>query len=416
MSSNITIPTPRTALRAARRRHRTVAAGVAASALVALAAGTGPPVAAAHAPAATAPSAAHGHDRAGSVGPRLQAIINRAARAPGSGIPGVALYVRVPGQRPWSGAAGTANVHRGTPMRADDRFRAGSIAKTFVAAATLQLVEEGRFSLDDPLPAVLPARVLARFPQADRITVRMLLEHTSGLADYTNDPRFNREVATHPRRRWTVGEFLDRAAAMPATGAPGEHFAYSNTDYNLLGLVIEQATGKPWRTVLRERIFAPLHLVHTSLPEPGTVQRARDIAHGYQRVGGRLYDLTHVDSSMAGAAGGNALLTSTEDLSRFLRALFAGRLFQKPETVTAMRAFLPTPNDHGRVGYGMGLERYLLPGGLEVVGHMGTGAGYRAFMFHLPAQHVDISMALTSPADPTPVLFPVLKALVAAAS
>jgi len=153
-----------------------------------------------------------------------------------------------------------------------------------------------------------------------------------------------------------------------------------------------------------------------SLPEPGAVPRGRDIAHGYQRIGGKVYDFTNVDSSMADAAGGNALLTSTEDLSRFLRAALSGRLFQRPETAAAMRTFLPTPNDHGRIGYGLGLERYVLPGGDEVIGHMGTGAGYRAFMFHLPAQNIDLSMIITSTADPSPVLFPALKVLLAAAS
>jgi len=119
---------------------------------------------------------------------------------------------------------------------------------------------------------------------------------------------------------------------------------------------------------------------------------------------------------MAGAAGGHALLTTTGDLSRFVRALLAGRLFQRPETLAAMRTFVPTPNDHGRVGYGLGLERYVLPGGVEMVGHMGTTAGYRAYMFHLPAQDIDLAMVTTSPDDPMPVLEPALKLLVAEAS
>jgi D-alanyl-D-alanine carboxypeptidase len=144
--------------------------------------------------------------------------------------------------------------------------------------------------------------------------------------------------------------------------------------------------------------------------------RRRDIAHGYQVIGGRRRDLTDVDASMGGAAGGHALLTTAGDLSRFLRALLAGRLFQRPETLAAMRTFVPTPDDHGRVGYGLGLERYVLPGGVEMVGHMGTTAGYRAYMFHLPAQDIDLAMVTTSPDDPMPVLEPALKLLVAEAS
>ena len=417
MTPNVSVPGPRTPRAPTTRRRRAAAAGIAVSALAALFAATAP-TAGAHAqagPAVTAAGAGAHAQAARPIGPRLQAIMDRAVRARGSGIPGVALYIRLPGHRTWSGAAGKASLHPATPMRAGDRFRAGSIAKTFVAAATLQLVEEGKFGLDDPLTAVLPTSVTARFPGAEAITVRMLLNHTSGLPEW-DDAAFDRGVAAHPHRRWTVGEFLDRAAAMPRTSAPGERFAYNNTDYNLLGLVIEQATGKSWRTVVRTQVLEPLHLKHTSLPRPGAVPAGRDIAHGYQRVGDKLYDFTDIDSSMAGAAGGHALLTSTEDLSRFLRAVLGGRLFHKPETLAAMRTFVTTPNEHGRVGYGLGLERYVMPGGVEIVGHMGTTGGYRAFMFHLPAQDIDLAMVTNSPADPSPVLFPALQVLLAAAS
>jgi D-alanyl-D-alanine carboxypeptidase len=348
------------------------------------------------------------------VGPRLQAILDRGV-APLATFPATALYVRVPRHAPWAGAAGKASIRPARPMRARARFRAGSIMKPFVAATTLQLAEEGRFRLDAPLTAVLPARVTARFGDADRITVRMLLNHTSGLGEYTGGG-FDGEVLANPRRRWTTAEVLDRAAAQPRSGAPGERFAYANTNYNLLGLVIEQATGRPWRAVVRDRVIDRLHLRHTSLPQPGAVPAGRDIAHGYEHVDGRLVDVTGIDSSMAGAAGGHALLTTTEDLSRFLRALLGGRLFQRRGTLEAMRTFVPAKDDHGRVGYGLGLERYVLPGGVELVGHMGTTGGYRAFMFHLPAQKADLAMVTTTPDDPMPVLMPALKVLVAGAS
>jgi D-alanyl-D-alanine carboxypeptidase len=284
--------------------------------------------------------------------------------------------------------------------------------KPFVAAATLQLVEEGRIGLDDPLPALLPARVTARFPEASRITVRMLLGQTSGLADYT-DEGFDREVLADPLRRWTTAEFLDRAAALPRVGAPGERFSYSNANYNLLGAVLEQATGKPWRAVVRERVIERLGLRHTSLPQPGHRPAGAGIAHAYQPVGGRLVDVTNVDSSMAGAAGGHALLTTTEDLTRFLHALLAGRLFRHRETLREMRTFMPDTDPNGRDGYGLGLERYRLPGGVQLVGHMGTSAGYRALMFHVSGRDTDFTMLITTPDDPSPVLVPVLERLAA---
>jgi D-alanyl-D-alanine carboxypeptidase len=381
--------------------HRRTAALLAASALAMLGIST------ADAQARETPSR--------GTGPRLQAILDRAVRSPQTTFPGVALYVRRPGQRAWSGAAGRASIRSTRQMRPRDRFRAGSIMKTFVATATLQLVEEGRFELDDPLPAVLPRRLIARFPEADQITVRMLLNHTSGLGEYSG-PSHDREILGDPHRRWAVSELLDRAAAQPRFGAPGERHAYANTNYNLLGLVLEQATGKPWRAVVRERVIERLRLTHTSLPEPGPAPTGRDIAHGYELVNGRLVDVTGVDSSMAGAAGGNALLTSTEDLSRFLRAVLAGRLFQRSETLKAMRTLTPAADDHGLTGYGLGLERRVLPGGVELLGHMGTAAGYRAYMFHLPAQRIDLAMVTTTPDDPMPVLAPALRLLLAEAS
>lgn len=344
------------------------------------------------------------------LGPKLQGILDRAVRASDATYPGVALYVHRAGHPAWAGAAGVANVSSGRPMRPGDRFRAGSIMKPLVAAATLQLVEAGKFALDDPLPAVLPARVTARFPEADHITVRMLLDHTSGIAEYSDDA-FDGEVLADPRRRWTVDELLDRAAALPRTGAPGERFAYSNADYNLLGLVLEQATGRPWRAVVRRRVIDRLHLRHTSLPASGRVVGGRDIAHGYELVGGKLVDVSDVDSSMAGAAGGNALLTNAHDLTRFVHALATGRLFRHARTTRELLTFVAAQGEGGLVGYGLGLERYALPDGTEVIGHMGTGAGYRAFMFRLPAQHVDLTLVTNQPGDPARTLFPVLDRL-----
>ena len=385
------------------RRRRRTATGVAASVAAML--------------ALTLPAtgtAASVRDKADPAGAKLQAILDRVMSAPEPPFPGVALRVDRPGHAAWTGAAGKADVKRGTPMRAGDRFRAGSIMKPFVAAATLQLVEAGRFRLDDRLPAVLPARTLKRFPEAGRITVRMLLNHTSGLGRYDDDA-FNREVIAQPRRRWTVAELLDRAAAQPRFAAPGVRHAYSNTNYNLLGLVLEHATGKPWRTVVRERVIDRLGLRHTSLPEPGHTPAGRDIARAYEHVDGALRDVTDVDSSMAGAAGGHALLTTTADLSRFLDSLLEGKLFRHRRTLRQMRRFVAAPSPEGQVGYGLGLERYIF-GGTEMVGHLGTTAGFRVVMGRLPAQRTTIVMVITTPDDPTPVLMPALQLLTGAAS
>ena len=339
--------------------------------------------------------------------PKLQKILDASVKT--GGFPGVAMHVRLADGTTWSGAAGKANLATGRPLRSTDRIRAGSILKPFVAAATLQLVEQGKLSLDATLPSLLPTSVTARFPQAGQITVRMLLNHTSGLAEWST-PESDLEAAADPRRIWTTDEFLDRSAALPATGAPGERWSYSNTNYNLLGLILERVTGQPWRTVIRERVIRPLKLTHTTLPEPGTRVRG-NIVHGYMPIDGRLVEATDVDTSMAGAAGGQAMVTSTADLSRFVHALLTGRLFEHRSTLTAMRTSVTATDEHGLIGYGLGLERYRLPGGVELIGHLGGTGGYLTLMLRVPEQNVDMVITINQPGDIASVLMPALEAV-----
>jgi D-alanyl-D-alanine carboxypeptidase len=346
---------------------------------------------------------------------KLQQIVDQAAASPEKVFPGTALYVSQPELGTWAGAAGEGNIDPATPMRAEDTFRAGSIVKTFVSAAILELAEEGKLALDDTLPAVLPEGVVARVADADRITVRMLLNHTSGIPEY-EDEEFDRMVGADPHRVWKVEELLERSAAQPRQFEPGERYAYSNTNYNLAGLVIEEATGESWQAVVRERVIDRLGLENTSLPEPGDVTVGSDAAHGYELVDGQLRDFSDVDPSMAGAAGGHALETTTEDLAHFLNALLAGELFEQPETLEDMLTFVEATDNPGKVGYGLGIERYVLPGGVELIGNLGTTAGYRAFVGHLPAQEIDIAMVMNNPDDPTPVLMPALETMLAEAS
>ena len=309
---------------------------------------------------------------------KLQQVLDSAVASPKTVFPGTALYISQPKLGIWSGAAGEANIDPATPMRANDTFRAGSIMKPFISAVVLQLVEENKLALGDRLPAVLPPGVAGRFANAGQITVRMLLNHTSGIPDYVG-AQFDREVIAQPKRIWKVGEFLARAAAQPPAFAPGRRYHYSNTDYNLLGLIIERVTGQPWRTAVRERIIDRLGLTHTSLPEPGHVSIGSDAAHGYQLVNGKLRDTTGVDPSMAGAAGGNALVTTTSDLARFMHALFTGKLFERPETLKQMLTFVKAADNPGEVGYGLGIERYQLPGGVEMSGTLaGQPATWRS--------------------------------------
>ena len=254
---------------------------------------------------------------------------------------------------------------------------------------------------------------MRRFHDAPQISVRMLLDHRSGIPNWLT-PAVNEEIARHPAKVWKVSEFLDLAAAQPPLFRPGTRYSYSNTNYNLLGLIIEHLTGHSWRHEVSQRVIGPLGLHGTSLPAPGHRSLPNPHAHGYDQLNGRRIDLTAVDPSMCGAAGGSALVTTVQDLARFLDELLKGRLFRCRETLRQMLAFLPAPDAGGQVGYGLGIERRLLPGGVEAIGHLGSTAGYRSYVARVRPPNVTVALALNWEDDPTPVLIPAVKVLLAA--
>jgi D-alanyl-D-alanine carboxypeptidase len=368
------------------------------------------------------PTRAAGHATAAAVqsGPRfdpglarqLRKALRDALRDPSMHAPGAILHVRSPKLGRWTGVAGLGRVEPEVPMRPGDRFRAGSIMKPFVSVVVLQLAERGRLSLDALLPDVLPADVVGRFPTAAGITVRMLLDHRSGIPEWDR-PAQDEYAARHPAKIWTVPEMLDLAAAQPPVFAPGTGFFYSNTDYNLLGLIIERLTRRSWRHEITRRIVRFLRLTHTSLPAPGHRSIKGAHAHGYRELDGKVVDLTRLDPSIAGAAGGSGLVTTVADLARFWDALLEGRLFRHPATLEQMLTFGPTPGEV-TAGYGLGVEQYAMPGGVELIGHLGGAGMYRTFVGRQRPQGVTIAFALNFEDDPTPLIVPVVETLAAA--
>lgn len=343
-------------------------------------------------------------------GEAVQAALDDVVASPDTLFQGAVLALKVPGQPLWTGAAGVADLESGAPLTPDARFRVGSIAKPFVATVVLQLVEEGAFSLDDPMTEVLPASVTDRFDASDRTTVHMLLNHTSGIPEWLDD-QTHAFIGANPEKVWDVNEFLDLAAANPPPFAPGTGWAYSNTDYNLLGMVIEHATGHSWRDEVTARILVPLNLSDTSLPEPGNASIDGAYMHGYGMVNGAIVDFSHVDPSMAGAAGGGALVTTTADLARFMEALLSGSLFRNAATLDAMTTYVDAVYEGGQTGYGLGLQRYAFPGGVQAFGHAGGTAGYFSFVGYLPDLDLILALSVDVQTDPTPILAAVLGVL-----
>lgn len=307
--------------------------------------------------------AAAGYGPAGTtpdrpLGPLLDGVV-------AAGSPGALVLVDADGARR-AAARGLAVLQGRVPLRAGDRFRAGSITKTFVAVVTLQLVAEGRLRLDQAVERWLPGLL----PGGSRITVRHLLAHTSGLADYAGDAAFLRRATLEPRRRWTPRELLRVALGHGPVGAPGERFSYASTNYILLGLIVERATGTALGTVLRRRVFTPLGLDDTSFT-PGARIQGRH-AHGYapsQHDGIVASLATARDRSTASASWGwaaGAIVSTAPDLSRFLEALLQGRLL--PARLLALM------RPASGAAYGSGLAAFRTRCGVAI-GHTGNLLG-----------------------------------------
>jgi D-alanyl-D-alanine carboxypeptidase len=323
--------------------------------------------------------------------------------------PGVGLTVSHPSYAMWSRASGVGNTTSGDPLKASDRFRAGSMLKVAVATAVLQLVERDQLSLEATLDTLVAPAIAKRIPRADAISVRMLLAHTSGIPDFS-DESFHADVLKDPAHVWTFDELLDRALAQPPVHAPGASYSYTNTGYILLGKILEETTGETWRDTLRKRVFARAKLTHTELPEEGHVQ-CDGCSRGYGMIGNTLTDITEVDPSMAGAAGGDALITTTEDLTTLMRALTAGKLFDQPTTLDRMLDFAPAPiPEEAQIESGLGIARFQA-GDLQLIGHLGSAAGYQGFVFFHPGTGIVASGYMNRTGNLGAFVLPVLDAI-----
>nr|WP_246357188.1 serine hydrolase domain-containing protein [Pyxidicoccus fallax] len=288
----------------------------------------------------------------------------------------------------WTGAAGSSRLEpSAVPMAPGDRLRAGSIAKTFTAVVALQLQAEGKLSLDAPL-----ATWFADFPNADRITVRQLLNHTSGAADYTDNEDFVARASSEPTKVWTAEELIPYGATRSPLFEPGAGWSYSNTNYILVGAIIEQVTGTPVARQWRERIIEPLKLRDTGLdglePLPALTVR------GYARLDGAWVDFTDaVHPSAAGASGG--LVSTAEDLNRFYEALLVGVLLP-PAQLSEMTRWVAT-EPGAEPSYGLGLLRAGSPLG-PFQGHDGGIPGFSALAGYYADREAAVSV-LTNQQD-----------------
>jgi D-alanyl-D-alanine carboxypeptidase len=336
-----------------------------------------------------------------SVGdPRLQAIIARWAKA--AGVPGLSAAVVYPDGRLWVGTVGVADAATDEPVTPDTAFALASITKTFTAAIILQLVDEGALSLDDRAAELLPE---GGFHPA--ITLRDLLDHTSGLNDYFRETGIEPALNADLHRIWTAEEILAEFG-MTHRVPPGTFWRYSNTGYLYLGLIAEQVTGTPWAQLVRERLLDPLDLDHafvqgTESPRGPLAEGHRGTAGAHRVLGGNdpLSPFTSVVTA-AGPAG--AIAGTAEDAARWAAALYGGQVLSRATLEAAVADVERTAVHFPRVPYGLGVQ--VIPIGKQVTwGHSGTFTGFRGHVRWLPDRRIAVALLTNqSRVDPAPLM------------
>ncbi|MEU6495811.1 serine hydrolase domain-containing protein [Streptomyces sp. NPDC049097] len=291
------------------------------------------------------------------------------------GVPGATATAR-DGHGTWSAVSGVGDLRTGAQRSPRDRYRVGSITKTFVSTVLLQLEAEGRLSLDDTVEKWLPGLVRGHGHDGRRITVRQLLNHTSGIYNYTADDTFGRTYFLKDgflRHRYDTlrPEALVRIATSHKPDfAPGAGWNYSNTNYVLAGMVIERVTGHSYAREIRARVVEPLGLHATSLPGTrATVPRPSSRAYSKlaETAAGPTYDVTTLNPSLASSAG--EMISDSADLIRFYSALLRGGLLP-PRQLKEMKTTI-TAEGIPDAGYGLGLIERKLSCGVHVWGHDG---------------------------------------------
>lgn len=321
---------------------------------------------------------------------RLQAIVDSALAAQPT-LNAISVHVEAPRRcLSWSGVAGVADKATGAKLRPEQPVRIASNTKTYVAAAILRLVEEGKVRIDAPITTYLPAEYLDALrgggydPAA--ITVRQLLHHTSGIFDYAMEPSFTATALADMTRRWSRMDQLRWAMDKGNPyGAPGTVYHYSDTGYILLGEILERVTGQGLAEALRQLLgFDRLGLTGTWLetlepPPAGVADRAHQYVEDIDTYG--------ADPSLD-LYGGGGLVATPRDMAAFTRALLTGKVYRDPKTLELM---LSNPGITTQRDYRMGIYAMSLAGD-QGFGHSGF---WNTFAFHLPATDVTIASSMS---------------------
>ncbi len=340
-----------------------------------LAACTGPVLPTSAPCRATYPGVSANHSRAAQYQEALEAFRRK------NKMPGAVLLVAPPDAGPWIGSSGYADLQHRVPVQTCDRFRAASTTKALIGTVVVQLCDEGKMGLDDKLADLLPG-VGGKIPHAAQITVRQLLSHTSGIHDYQEDLNYRLDMFNNPRAatvKTSAGLLRDYVYGKPADFNPGERWGYSNSNFNLLELIIEKKEGKTAQQVLAGRLFTPLGMdgYFEARDDAGLVRGYRDLYDNGTLVSTDAWDPTDDGQGDGGFVG------TAHDLYLFGRALFGGRLVTAASLAAMTTVAVPGSD------YGLALQHWQV-GNRAGWGHAGQAYGFQSWMIYFPEEGVHL--------------------------
>jgi D-alanyl-D-alanine carboxypeptidase len=324
---------------------------------------------------------------------KLQTVLDSTLAA--TGTMGVSVAVIMPDGKLWTGVSGLS--HPDTPITKDMLFDMGSTGKNLMAGLVLDLVDNGLLSLDEPISKYLPS-----FPNVDgKITIRQLLNHTSGLymwVEHPDSPINTPFDQIEFDRWWTTDEMFSTLGGAPYF-APGEGWHYTQAGFQLARMIVEKITGSPAPVEIQKRLLDSLDIHGMLLDMKEPVSPRYRIAHAWYDTNkdGIPEDISGKSRNWINSLSGIYYFTTMESLARWLRGLYDGKVLSKASLDEMLDFYAPLP-DEGLAGYGLGTEHFIM-GTVEMWGHKGSIFGYRTGVYHLPQFNITIALAINSDSD-----------------
>jgi D-alanyl-D-alanine carboxypeptidase len=362
---------------------RRAGVGVAAAALLTVPAVTGSAYGATVPPSPSVSASSDSNSDFAQLSPAVAAKLDTAIKQvlKETGVPGVSVSLSAPGKGSYVKSFGVADKATGAPMKPDMYTRIGSITKTFTVTALLELVDQGKVGLDDPI-----GKYISGVPNGDKITLRQLAEMRSGLFNYSADDGFVKALVTNPTKPFTPQQLLGYSFKHPVLFQPGKDFLYCNTNLILLGLVVEKQSGMPLNQFIEQNVVKPAGLTHTSFPTDAAFPSPHPQGYTNQTLTGKVEEATNWDPSWGWAAG--AMISDLSDLKSWATTLATGTLLS-PKTQAERLKTVPTAIPGA--GYGLGI--FNIQGW---IGHNGSLPGYEALTMYLPDAKATVTLVLNT--------------------